>query len=86
MKHEACWLRVPPKTYLRTLSKNHQQQKARIRDDAPHYGAWCVRVFWHQLGTNAFVKARPAISYTFQVPSSMGEEVAPIPDDHLALG
>lgn len=37
-------------------------------------------------GTNAFVKARPAISYTFQVPSSMGEEVAPIPDDHLALG
>ena len=49
-------------------------------------GHWCVTVFWHQLGTTAFVKTMPAISYTFQVPSSMGEEAAPIPDDHLALG
>jgi hypothetical protein len=41
---------------------------------------------WHQVGTKAFVKARPAISYTLQVLFSMGEEVAPILDDHSALG
>lgn len=77
------------KPYLRTLSKNHQQQKGKIRDGSPHHGSSCVRLFWHQLGTKALVKARSAISYMLQVPSSMGrtgQEVATIPDDQLVLG
>ena len=49
-------------------------------------------LFWHQLGTNALVKARSAISYTLQVPSPQvpssmgrtGQEVATNLDDHLA--
>ena len=47
----ARWLRVPSKTYLRTLSRTNQQQRRRICDFAYHYESSCVRVFWHQLGT-----------------------------------
>jgi hypothetical protein len=44
-------LRVLPKPYLRRLCKRNHQVKEKIGDGTDHHGSWCVRVFWHQLGT-----------------------------------
>jgi hypothetical protein len=47
-------IKSPVENLPQDIQRNHQQN-ARIRDGSGHPGSWCVRVFWHQLGTKLMV-------------------------------
>jgi hypothetical protein len=45
----------PAEVLSRTTSKRNYQRRVKICDGIGHPRSWCVKMFWHQVGSERFI-------------------------------